>query len=86
VKLLDKTMSEVFSLGEVARRIGIQPYRIAYAISTGQVPEASFKFLGKRCFTAEDIGRVAQHFGVTQSDSDTKGGAVDAADAPITKA
>jgi hypothetical protein len=85
-KLLHKRMSRIYSLGEVARLLGVQGYRIAYAITTGQVPEATFKFLGKRCFTDEDIGRVAQHFGVTKSDSDTKGGACATAAPPATEA
>jgi hypothetical protein len=70
-------MSQIYSLGHVARLLGVQGYRIAYAINTGQVPEASFRFLGKRCFTTADIVRISQHFGVLPRDgSDMKGGAI----------
>ncbi len=51
-------------MGEVAKRLGVPAYRIVYAISTGQLMDASFRFLGKRCFTALDIERIADHFGV----------------------
>ena len=57
-------MDQIFSTGQVGRLLGIQPYRITYAINAGQVAEASFRFLGKRCFTSKDIERVARHFGV----------------------
>lgn len=57
-------MDNIFSIGEVAKLLGIQQYRISYAIVSGQLPEASFRFLGKRCFSEEDIERIAEHFGV----------------------
>jgi len=56
-------MERMFSTGEVARLLGVRPYRITYAISTGRLADASFRFLAKRCFTRSDIERVAQHFG-----------------------
>jgi hypothetical protein len=57
-------MDHMFSIGQVGRRLGIQPYRIAYAIETGQLPEAQFHFLHKRCFTEADVRGIAQFFGV----------------------
>ena len=57
-------MEPIHSTGQIARTLNIQPYRITYAINTGQIGEASFRFLGKRCFTQSDIERVAQHFGL----------------------
>ena len=60
-------MDHVFSIGQVGRRLGIQPYRISYAIETGQIPEASFHFLHKRCFTEKDIQGIAEFFGVTEN-------------------
>ena len=59
-------MESILSTGQVGRLLGIQPYRIAYAINTGQIAEVSFRFLGKRCFTMSDIERIAQHFGVEE--------------------
>ena len=57
-------MDHIFSIGQVGRILGVQPYKIAYAIETGQLPEASFHFLHKRCFLEADIKRMAEHFGV----------------------
>lgn len=57
-------MDHIFSTGQVAKILGVQPYKIAYAIETGQLPEAEFSFLHKRCFVEADIRRMADHFGV----------------------
>jgi hypothetical protein len=59
-------MEPILSTGQVGRLLGIQPYRIAYAINTGQIAESSFRFLGKRCFTLSDVERTAQHFGIDE--------------------
>lgn len=58
-------MDHIYSIGQVGKILGVQPYKIAYAIETGQLPEASFHFLHKRCFLEKDIRRMAEHFGVT---------------------
>jgi hypothetical protein len=60
-------MDHIFSIGQVGRRLGIQPYRISYAIETGQLPDAPFHFLHKRCFTERDIQGIAEFFGVTNN-------------------
>lgn len=57
-------MDRIFSIGQAGKILGVQPYRIAYAIETGQLPEAPFTFLHKRCFLEQDIRRMADHFGV----------------------
>jgi hypothetical protein len=57
-------MDHIFSIGQVGKILGVQPYKIAYAIEVGQLPEASFHFLHKRCFLEKDIKRMAEHFGV----------------------
>lgn len=57
-------MDHIYSIGQVGKILGVQPYKIAYAIETGQLPEASFHFLHKRCFLEKDIRRMAEHFGV----------------------
>jgi DNA-binding transcriptional MerR regulator len=57
-------MEQMHSIGEVSRMLGVQAYRISYAIQVGQLPEASYRFLHKRCFTAADIRGIAQFFGV----------------------
>lgn len=57
-------MEHIYSIGQAGKILGIQAYKIAYAIETGQLPEATFHFLHKRCFLEEDIKRMADHFGV----------------------
>jgi len=57
-------MDHIYSIGQVGKILSVQPYKIAYAIETGQLPEAEFHFLNKRCFFEKDIKRMAEHFGV----------------------
>lgn len=57
-------MTQLYSLGDVARLLNVAPYRISYAISVGQLPEPSHRFLDKRCFNADDMRQIAEHFGV----------------------
>lgn len=57
-------MDHIYSIGEVGRMLGVRPYRISYAIDTGQLPEAPFHFLHKRCFTEADVQGIARYFGV----------------------
>jgi DNA-binding transcriptional MerR regulator len=54
------------SLGEAARLLGVQPYRIGYALSTGLVEEPTLRIANKRIFQRVDIQRLAQHFGVNR--------------------
>jgi len=63
---------EIYSLGQVAKEIGIAPFRITYAISTGLVPDAKMRFAGRRVFTHRDVQRLAEHFDVdNQGDEET---------------
>lgn len=64
-------MDDIFSIGQVAKRLGIQPYRIAYAIETGQLPDAPFHFLHKRCFKETDIQGIAEFFGIEEDSEDS---------------
>jgi DNA-binding transcriptional MerR regulator len=52
----------LYSLGEVARLVNVAPYRIAYAISVGALPDTEVRFNNKRCFSQEDVDRIARHF------------------------
>ena len=58
-------MDKLLSTGEVARLLGLQVYQIAYAHSTGQLAEPARRILNKRMYSADDVRRVANHFGVT---------------------
>lgn len=55
-------MSQLYSIGDVSRMTGVKPYQIEYAISVGKLPEPRTRFLGKRCFTEDDIRQIAQLF------------------------
>jgi hypothetical protein len=56
----------------VARLLGVQQHCIDYAISSGHLPDAKFRFLGKRCFDATEVRRITKYFGVPVQPS--KGG------------
>jgi hypothetical protein len=56
---------EHFLLKDVARKLGIKPYRVVYALTTGLVPEPELRIANKRIFTATDIERLAAHFKIT---------------------
>ena len=57
-------MNNVFLLNEVAKLFKKRPHQIAYAISSGLVPEPKLRIGNKRIFVDEDIGRLAAHFGI----------------------
>ena len=45
---------ETYLLVETARKAGLQPYQITYALATGKIPEPA-RIGGRRVFTNEDI-------------------------------
>jgi hypothetical protein len=57
-------MKKVYLLSEVARLFKKRPHVIAYAISSGLVPEPKLRIGNKRIFVDEDIRRLANHFGI----------------------
>ena len=57
-------MTELLSLRDCARRLGIAPHRIAYAHETGKLPEVRLWVAGKRIYTLADVKRVAEYFGI----------------------
>lgn len=50
---------DFFSLRDVARILRVQPYQVAYLISTGKVPEPR-QIGGMRIFTLADLHRIAE--------------------------
>ena len=62
-------MKHIYSIGEVARLLGLQTYQIGYAHSTDQVKEPDLRFCGKRAYTESDIQRIAEHFEIEFDDS-----------------
>lgn len=62
-------MQNIYSIGEVAKLLGLQAYQISYAHSTGQIEEPGLRFCGKRAYTESEIRLIAQHFGIDFDDS-----------------
>ena len=58
-------MTAMFSLKDVVKQIGVQPYRIQHAYSIGALPEPRLRISGRRVFEPIDIKRLAKHFGIT---------------------
>jgi hypothetical protein len=68
-------MGEKFlSLGEVAKRLGVAPYRIAYAIVNGRVADCEHWFVGRRAFSESEIQRLAEYFSPSPPDSPDESG------------
>jgi hypothetical protein len=61
-------MTKVYSTGDVVRLLGVKPYRIEYALATGQVPEPKNRVFGKRAFQWQEVQALAEHFGVELKD------------------
>jgi len=59
----EEQMNKVFLLNEVAKLFKMRPHQVAYAISSGLVPEPKLRIGNKRIFQADDIKRLAVHFG-----------------------
>lgn len=51
--------NNLYLLGDVARMLGVRPYRIVYLLQTGQVPEPALRLGCRRIFTNEDCRRIA---------------------------
>ena len=58
-------MKKHLLLKDVARLLKVKPYQITYALTTGLVEEPKLRIANKRIFDAEDVARLAAHFGVT---------------------
>ena len=57
-------MKKLFLLSEVAGVLRKKPWQVVYAITSGAVPEPKLRIGNKRIFVAEDIRRLASHFGI----------------------
>ena len=57
-------MQLFFSLGDVSKDLAIPTWKILYAISSGRVPDVRIRCAGKRVFQADDVSRLATHFGI----------------------
>lgn len=57
-------MDQLFSTGQVARLVGVPSYKIEYAHANNHLGEPTQRVMNKRLYTAADVRRVAQHFGI----------------------
>ena len=51
----------MFSISEVARRIGVKRFHISYAHQMGYLPDVG-RFQGARVYTEEDVKMVEAYF------------------------
>jgi DNA-binding transcriptional MerR regulator len=51
----------MYSIGEVAQRIGVERFRISYAHQMGYLPEVA-RFQGARLYTEDDLRVVEAYF------------------------
>ena len=61
-------MQSFFSLGEVSKDLQVPTWKILYAISSGRVSDVRIRCAGKRVFQADDVSRLATHFGIETKD------------------
>jgi hypothetical protein len=62
--IMEVLMKQHFLLGEAARLLRLKSYQVQYALTTGLVEEPKLRIGGKRVFQADDLHRLAAHFGV----------------------
>ncbi len=56
-------MKTYYSLGQVARLLGVAPHRIVYLHTVGKSPEPNRVF-GNRAYRWSEVVALAEHFGV----------------------
>lgn len=52
--------NELFSLGDVARLVGVKPHRIQYLLSTSAVAEPVLRVAGKRLWSADELAALSK--------------------------
>lgn len=65
-------MKKVYSLGEVAKLIGVAPHRIVYRHTSGKSPEPR-RIFGNRAYSWADVVALARQFEVEMSGDKTAG-------------
>ncbi len=51
-----------FILSEVAKIVGVKAHVVAYAISSGNLPEPCLRIAGKRIFSTKEVEAIKKHF------------------------
>lgn len=57
-------MTNLYTMRDVTRILGIPPYKVNYAYSAGLIEEPKLRLAGKRVFQPSDLQRLASHFNV----------------------
>jgi hypothetical protein len=57
-------MEKIYSTGQVAQMLGIPRHRIEYALANAHLAVSTARFLNQRCFTDDDVRKIADYFGV----------------------
>jgi DNA-binding transcriptional MerR regulator len=65
-------MTELLSLRDCARRLGVAPHRISYAHEIGALPDVRHRVAGKRIYTSADLKRLARYFKVHPQEGDKR--------------
>ena len=52
----------LFLLNDAAKQIGLKPYQLAYAVSSGLLPEPVLRLGNKRIFTDSDVRNAKRYF------------------------
>ncbi len=53
---------DLFLLREAAKRIGVRPHQLDYAILSGFIPQPALRLGTMRVFTDTDVKKAKQHF------------------------
>ena len=62
--LVEVFMNELYLLGDVARKLNVKPYKIAYLYVTRCLPEPELRLGNKRVFSNVDAERIALKLGL----------------------
>lgn len=57
-------MTASFALKDIAKLLGVHPYRIQYAYVNGLVKEPELRLSNRRVYQEQDLEMLAKHFGV----------------------
>lgn len=52
--------AQLLSSGALAKRLGIQRYRLLYLLDVGQIPEPAQRLGGHRVFEEEEVRRIEE--------------------------
>ena len=57
-------MQNLFSVSDLAHKIGVPEHRITYAHRIHRLADAPMRIAGRRIYTEADLHRIAEYFGV----------------------